>query len=204
MKKVVKICLLIVILALILCACVPAEEGGLTPQIRLFDYDMYLHYVATGELPNGFYEYADDLPEDFVTYEKIEEIGVFESFYVPCAWDIGTYCYFLNDKYTEVTLYLNKEYDWDPDDYAYNGEFKTQDLRKIDSDDQRAVMQIKDVIYVYYMGNLRSIHWEINGVNYSLSAGHALENYPLELDTAIAKLLNADTAVEFLCSFAQK
>ena len=143
---------------------------------------------------------SNELPADFVPYDKINAIGDFEGLVIlsnAYSNDYSSYMYSLVDSEGfEFVLYVDhKERESYLTDSVSN--VNTTDMRAL-SDDSKGFYVYNDITYEYILGKLLSIVWEDQNIIYTLSGDTMLFEYPLTDSTFIGKMLNTDTALQAL------
>ena len=160
--------------------------------------------LLTFESENEYVEFLDlnEMPDDFVTYDKIKTIGTFECLVFlsdAYAEDYSSYMYSLVDSEGfGITLYVDhSEGVLSNLDSVLN--LHGTDMRML-SDTRSGVFTYDGLKYKYVLGELLSISWETLNVNYTLCASGTpmLSTYPLTKSTFVGKMLNTDTAQQAL------
>ncbi|MBQ8579261.1 MAG: hypothetical protein IJ448_01025 [Oscillospiraceae bacterium] len=221
--------LLVVSLCFALCACstefVPQETNdgfatnntlytnpeetvtGFVPRLSMRTYEEYLVFIETGKNPNSPFapvdqDYNDEIPEDFVYYADVSTLGSFDALIMTSAYDFSEYVYSLNDPYVgKFLLYIDHE----PDDQIQRpqiSEVNLNDLRKIDAT-ETCRFCLGDLIYTYVEGTLISVKWIAGNVEYKVYSD-CFEEARLDADTAISKLLKAETAEAVAAAIVEK
>ena len=188
-------------------------------RLLLFTMALLMCFVAFGcgkngnasvsgdaEMPNGeiplttFERYSDyekflktaELPENFVKYEDIAHLGAFEGLVVLSDAPNGDYSqllYNLKDSAGQsLGLYI----------YTMSREHENDTvIDAVDSDDLRRVSSgvsgvytFLDIDYRYVSGELLSMTWVKNGVEYVLIGDSMLSDYPQNSDTVVSKMLD--------------
>ncbi|MGM9636417.1 MAG: hypothetical protein ACI3YK_00360 [Eubacteriales bacterium] len=161
------------------------ESGGETPLLTLSTYDQYEKLVQSGSLP-----------QSFVTYDQLENIGRFEGLVFLSDVredDYSQYMYsFVDD--TNYIIYL----------YVYHTERASaitneisssfidgSDMRTLSSADT-GIYRYNNLVYYYLSGELLSVHWESDGITYIFSGSSLLSDYPFSDSTFTADILNLD------------
>lgn len=157
------------------------------------------HPLLTFESENEYAEFLDlnEMPDDFVTYDKIKTIGTFECLVFlsdAYAEDYSSYMYSLVDSEGfGITLYVDhSEGVLSNLDSVSN--LHGTDMRML-SDTRSGVFTSDGLKYQYVSGELLSISWETLNVNYTLCASGApmLSTYPLTKSTFVGKMLDTET-----------
>ena len=171
---------------------VEAPEPGETPVTTLENYDEYLAYLATA-----------DLPTTFVPYEAIAALGEFHHFVCLSDDRYGDYSHYMytlvDETGTEFVLYV---------EFNRNGPVLTplpiiddinpQDMRQTLFSNKGRYIH-RGIEYKYIRTGLLSITWENQGHIFVLS-GDNLGGYPQGADTFVAKLMNLSLAGQALAS----
>lgn len=221
--------LLVVSLCFALCACstefVPQETNdgfatnntlytnpeetvtGFVPQLSMRTYEEYLVFIETGKNPNSHFapedqDYNDEIPEDFVYYADVSTLGSFEALIMTCAYDFSEYVYSLNDPYVgKFLLYIDHEPDELPS-YPQILNVNRDDLRMVEKT-ETCIFRQGDLRYSYVQGKLSSVKWTANNIEYCVFSRY-FEDSPLDADTAISKLLKAETAEAVAAAIVEK
>lgn len=158
--------------------------------ISIFSYSEYCKFLKNTELPDSF-----------VTYEQIKELGEFEGIvFLPKDTHVSDtfnrYMYSLVDENgVELSLYVYQNEVILPDDASVVSS-DTSDLRNLKTPTS-GIRQIGDIYYRYDLGgSLVSIMWITNQTKFSLSANDSgLGSYPTDKkETVVSKLLDRSTA----------
>ena len=177
---------------------VPVDYEIETPQPGLFedfgplsfyDYDEYRWLCET----------AVNLPEGFVQYEDVSEWGKFECFKVPDPRQCNCYIYQFKDPAGEIFSLvihhkIKEEYEVSLDENSVN----RSNMRVCNS---AGVYAESGLHYKYNAQNkLTSIRWKDNNAWYSIETRYDknLSDYPENISSPMSKMLNVDTALEFL------
>ena len=155
-----------------------------------------------------------ELPEDFVYYEDIKELGIFSCLvvpsYVPKAYSHYSYALFPSEEYndfknifrlnigeTTCSNEIDSKYPLLTDDDVYE-----PNLRVIYFEKNGRYM-LEGLEYRYRSGKLESIRWQSGGNYYRLEFEENFHrSFDPNDDANIAKLFNAETAIEFISSVA--
>ena len=204
MKKAVYIILIWVILTSLF---LPCGALSLVTHTRF----TYLGYQAliTGE------EY--DAPRNFIHYQQIRSLGSFRVF--DCIAGLTAYTYTLKDSanywlklevwHTGMPDYLAPEVTYTVSDLAVEGDFRRLSPDAVVTDEYYGVttygiIEHENIQYYYYDEELYGSVWVWNGVHFQLSATSpresisVTENYPIDRNTVMAKLLKSETAEDAL------
>lgn len=200
--------LMVFSLCLWLCACdierIPEDtSSGYVPKISMYAYEDYLEFIETGKAPEKLFQYVhDEIPENFVYYADVSTLGAFDALIMTSAYDFSEYVYSLNDPHVgEFLLYIDHE----PDDQIQRpqiSEVNLNDLRKIDAT-ETCRFCLGDLIYTYVKGTLISVKWIAGNVEYKVYSD-CFEEARLDADTAISKLLKAETAEAVAAAIVEK
>ena len=125
---------------------------------------------------------TEKIPNNFVRYESISRLGSFRSLvFLSDAYDndFSSYMYTLVDSIGyEIALYINH-------DVSNLPTISTDFITSVDTSDMRRLEEGKSgtyvneyLIYKYVSGELLSISWIDNGINYKLCGSPLLSNYP--------------------------
>ena len=139
-----------------------------------------------------------DMPTDFVSYNKIEVIGDFDSVvFLSNAYanDYSSYMYTLVDSEGfEIILYVDHNDEILPTTSTVSKADNTN--MRLLSDMSKGVYVFDNITYKYVSGRLLAISWKAQNVNYTLCMlGKVwLSDYPLVESTFVGKILNANIA----------
>ena len=170
----------------------------------------------SGEVPslniNSFEEYEQHfqdmkmLPQGFVPYEAIKEIGEFKSLVVLCEYGSGLYnrgLYYLVDE-NGVTIKLHfQEFDENKINSSniILSDYDKNDLRALDSLQTGALTQ-ENLTYYYISGKLLNIQWISDNIHYTLSGTPMLGDYQMgNVQTLTQSILNLQTAASTINQF---
>lgn len=137
------------------------------------------------------------MPDRFVGYDKISQIGEFYSvvFLSPTySGDYSSCLYTLIDKSGyELGLYV--EIDAEDKNTTANSvtNINSADMRLL-SDESKGIYEKSGITYTYVTGKLLSVSWVIDGVTYILCGNSMLFDYPSTNATFTGKLLNLESA----------
>ena len=143
---------------------------------------------------------SNQLPADFVSYDKISAIGNFKGLVIlsdAYSNDYSSYMYNLVDSSGfEFVVYIDHE-----ERESYLTDFVSNvnktDMRVL-SDDSKGFYVYNDITYKYISGKISSIVWKSQNIIYTLFGGAKFFNYPLTDSTFIGKMLNTNTALQVL------
>ena len=161
------------------------------PPISCWDYEDYENFRDT----------AVNLPINFVIYDDVAKWGDFDYFMVlstetrQCTYYKYQFVDFTGDTFSLFVDHRKKEADT-----------QTLDSNSINRNDMRmskaqGIYAESGVYYLYNIeGKLISVKWQKDGISYCLNKiyGGCLGNYPANASSPISKMLNVDTALEFL------
>ena len=157
-----------------------------------------------------------DLPEDFVYYEDIKELGIFSGLVILSDVQTDGYSYYLysfcpSEKYNDFmkdsfSLYINRK----PWSKEYDSKYPLLTVEDVDtanlmilSSEKNARYRYEGLEYWYLNGNLQSIKWQSGDWYYTLSFSRKFrESIDLYNDTNIVKLFKAETATALISSVA--
>ncbi|MBE6668328.1 MAG: hypothetical protein E7607_08490 [Ruminococcaceae bacterium] len=143
---------------------------------------------------------SNEMPADFVSYDKIEAIGTFYGLvFLSDAYrnDYSSYMYSLIDSNgVEITLYVDHCDETLSTSSSILG-VNEMDMRLL-SDESSGAYVSDNIEYRYVSGKLLSISWKAQNINYTLCGSMLLSGYPLTESTFVGKLLNTDTALQAL------
>lgn len=196
MKKVT----MLIIMSLIMLIPVASYCDGVTYSTE--DYSEYLEIIK-------------DHPV-FVTYEKVKEIGAFESFYFAHGSAVIEEMYIMTHSYTygfvdqvgeKVKLHVDN-YDIymetplvEPVELTIN-DVDVNDMRRISNDSRYALYRTDNIIYVFNLGNLSRVSWQTGDLYFTFNIVNP-EDYPYNnaSETFAYKLINVESAKELLQDF---
>lgn len=143
---------------------------------------------------------SNQLPADFVSYDKISAIGNFKGLVIlsdAYSNNYSSYMYNLVDSSGfEFVVYIDHE-----ERESYLTDFVSNvnktDMRVL-SDDSKGFYVHDDITYTYISGKISSIVWRKQNIIYTLHGDATFFNYPLTDSTFIGKMLNTDTALQVL------
>lgn len=202
LKKHVLIYALLIALLLPACASAPSNElAGNNAQIQIGP----MAYFSQSEI-DDYYKYIQDhksdLPSNFVAWNQVAVFGDMYSFgFIPGSLDTGIYFYSFIDC-TGLLVAIDVEHEYTKQDES---DWKTFAVSDEMTSMSRAPVEEKSVIhrngfqYRYNAGgDLVSIHWDQNGIHYSLS--EHLAQYPVEATQSenasiVGRLLSTDDDV---------
>lgn len=160
--------------------------------------------ILTFESENEYKKFLNlaELPADFVSYDEIVAIGAFKGVvFLSDAYanDYSSYMYSLVDfEGFEITLYV---------DHSEEALSTANSVSKVNKANMRLLSDTSSGVYVsgnikyqYVSGELLSISWENQNINYTLCASGApmLSDYPPAESTFVGKLFDTDTALKTL------
>ena len=148
-------------------------------------------------------EYTDltnskKLPENFVTYEKINTLGVFKNLIFLSdtqANDYSSYVYTLVDSSGyEIAMYIDNLIE---DDVIVSTDaianINANDMRTI-SNKASGIFKTDGITYRYVSGELLSISWIDQGISFRVCGSSTLSDYPTTQSTFVGKMLNTNVA----------
>ena len=149
-----------------------------------------------------------ELPDDFVSYDKIDAIGDFDVliFLSPAYTNnYSSYMYgFVDSEGFAITLYVDHR------DQVLSTESSVSNVNKTnmrllpDTSENVCVYVSNNMKYTYISGKLQSISWKTQNITYTLCASGTpgtkmmLSDYPLTTSTFVGKMLNTETAPQAL------
>ncbi len=144
-----------------------------------------------------------DLPDKFVSYEQIRMFGDFRSVWFQTKnsqVDYKICAYRLTDETGfeySLSVYLQNNLEGivasNPTCVVNINE---NDMRRLNTEES-GHYDYNNLVYVYHLGLLKSINWEIDGVTYRLTG--SLSDYPNVTSTPLGKLIdlkNASTVID--------
>lgn len=163
-------------------------SGGERPLLTFESIELYQKFLNQSRLP-----------ENFVRYEKISQLGSFVNLVFlsdASAGDFSSYMYSLvDDSDYEITLYVNSNMTAD------NESTNNIDISSINSNDMRQLSGASsgkyaqgELVYKYVSGKLLSIAWNSEGISYKLCGSSMLSDYPSTSSTVVGQLLNSNNA----------
>ena len=166
------------------------------PLFSTGDYNEYLDFLSTEKVK---------IPDDFITYEMIENIGTFKCF---VAMSFNSYTYLMidsNEMWVSVTISSNLN-SFSTTTMVVPG--NTNDLRKVTAlNNQRSAFVHNNLLYNYYeSGRLYRISWQFSGktILLNMTNNMRLADYPLDGETTfVSQLLSTQTATAAVQSFNQ-
>ena len=169
-------------------------NGGERPLLTIESIEVYQKFLNQSRLP-----------ENFVQYEKISQLGNFVNLVFlsdTSAGDFSSYMYSLvDDSDYEISLYVNSN------TTADNESTNNIDISSINSNDMRQLSGASsgkyaqgELVYKYVSGKLLSIAWNSEGISYKLCGSSMLSDYPSTSSTVVGQLLNSNNASAALCS----
>ena len=169
----------------------PNAEYGL---INLGTFEEYSAYISSASLP-----------VDFVSYEKIQDLGRFAGLVILSSATNDEYMYVLENEHLEFALYVyHKPYESPvTSDVIQTLNTKNEnDIRTL-ATEIKGVYSYEGIRYYYASGQLFSIKWESDGHIFSLS-DTGLTNYPTDASDFISQLLDLNTAKKCVNTFLQE
>lgn len=177
---------------------VPSEGNGFPegelPSLYANSYDEYLKITGTIKLP-----------EDFVSYSDISQLGVFKYFVFISDAFIGNYSNYMytlidenNFRFSVYVEPVEDNQDTSPLPLIYD--VNTMDMRKLSTNIKGRYI-LNGIEYTYLDGNLYYISWENNGRIFTLG-GDSFGDYPVGTNTFAEKLLNANNAEAVIASIS--
>lgn len=165
-------------------------HGTSVPNITLQNYDEYLKFVQSSQLP-----------DNFVYYEDISTLGSFESMVVLTQYDFSECMYSIKDEHIKFAVYIYLKEDESVELPIINT-VNVNDMRVVNTM-ETCQFNNGNMEYTYVQGQLASICWREGNVEYVVSS-NKFKDYPLDADTAISKLLKAETAEAVAAAIVEK
>ena len=184
-----------------------SPSGGYVPaDFWANDYEAYTSYI--NEKRN-----KKELPEDFISYDAIKEIGAFVSFSISDRYT--NYFYNVIDENGElITIHIKPLSSFINTGRVIfsNDKYDENNLRKVSqffNDDTWQFINFENINYRYYSnGGLNTINWVVNGKLFTvtmMSNYRRLSDYPLDgEETFVSRLLSKYTAIASVQSLNQK
>ena len=166
-----------------------APHGGERPLLTFESVGEYTNFINSKKLP-----------ENFVTYEKINQLGGFKNLIFLSAArenDYSSYVYTLVDSTGyEIALYIDNLV---TDDIVVS----TDTIANINENDMRTIPEknnrtftTEGISYKYVAGELLSISWIDQGISFRICGSSTLSDYPTTQSTFVGKMLNANVATQ--------
>ena len=162
------------------------------PLLTLESMDMYTEFLNSNEMP-----------DDFVLYDEISDVGDFEILIFLCnaySHDYSSYLYGLVDSEGfEISLYVEHN----TDEFS----LETDSIIQVNKTNMSLLTDTSDgdyihdnIKYTYVSGELFSISWKTQNITYILCNGGSpmFSDYPPTTSTFVGKMLNLDTATQAL------
>ena len=160
--------------------------NGCEVSVTIEDYDEYISFIT-----------SMGMPVSFVTYDELSFLGSFKAFICPpfaSAKELTQYIYdFKDSNGYDVAIAIQ----------PMNNQISTEnilmlnnvtDYRKLSSE-EKGVATINGFTYCYVKGNLLSIKFVYENMQFVITGNSVLSDYPINGDdTFMSKLLSADTA----------
>ena len=160
--------------------------NGCEVSVTIEDYDEYISFIT-----------SMGMPDSFVTYDELSFLGSFKAFICPpfaSAKELTQYIYdFKDSNGYDVAIAIQ----------PMNNQISTEnilmlnnvtDYRKLSSE-EKGVATINGFTYCYVKGNLLSIKFVYENMQFVITGNSVLSDYPINGDdTFMSKLLSADTA----------
>ena len=168
---------------------IEASQGGDRPMLSIESVGEYTDFIKSTKLP-----------ENFVTYEKINQLGDFKFKFLVFleevhAIEYKSYLYTLVDSSGyEICLYIDNLETVETDDINISTDtVNAADMRTI-AEKTSGTFTTDGISYKYVAGELLSISWIDQGIRYKLCGDPMLSDYPATQSTFVGKLLNANVA----------
>ncbi len=166
-------------------------------------YDDYVKYIET-----------EDVPDFFVSFDMISQFGEFDSFITLKGNRFSAYTYTaIDENGCEIRIYIKhgctlSEGIVDNAITTASFEINESDMRYIDDNKHVYQLCINDLLYSFVQGGLNSVSWEYNNAVFTVTTVDSgkIRKYPIESKktTAVSKLLNTETAKEFMEELSEK
>ena len=173
--------------------------GGCAISVTIEDYDEYISFIT-----------SIGMPDSFVTYDELSFLGSFKAFICPpfaSAKELTQYIYEFKD---------SNGYDIAISIKPMNNQISTEnilmlnnvtDYRKLSSE-EKGVAIINGFTYCYVKGNLLSIKFVYENMQFVITGNSVLSDYPTNgTDTFMSRLLSPATAkaaaAEFVTALAK-
>ncbi len=178
------------------------QPMGELPLLTLSSFEDYSKFIRSTELP-----------DNFIYYDTLSDLGVFEGFVCMTDARYGDYSHCLYSVIDSsgygLDIYIDnrKSLPYAPTEATVITEINAEDMRL--SPKISKGKYTKDGIQYNYINNkLLSISWNINQTEITLCSfnddGALLSKYPLNAQTLLAKLLNANTAKSVVQAISNK
>ena len=166
------------------------NEGGELPLFACYSWDEYIKFVST-----------TTLPDDFVLYEELRQIGNFQSLILLSYLyygDFSSYLYgFEDEEGNEFSLYVKDE-EWK--DFGHPTVEHTGDMRTVAIGEACQVVN-NGIIYNYLSGRIYTVKWTHNGKYFTLVFENTKEKLADGTSDFIQKILNSNTAEAAMQTF---
>ena len=158
------------------------------PAFTFETYDDYKHFLEN-----------NNLPEEFIEYDRVKDIGSFKSLVFLTDTRYGDYSEYMYgfSEASQNTVFLTVV----PSSKGSIGIISTplsiddinqSDMRFTKNEGVSGIFKVDNLSYKYINGILLSITWENSGLRYSLSCSSTFSEYQLNQDAFTAKLLVYD------------
>lgn len=141
---------------------------------------------------NAYFSKRDEKP-NMVFYEDISQMGVFDTWQ---RVNDSYYVYYLRsaDDYKFRISMEHKSYHSPLPEYTYvDLTAKEGDDLRVCSTQKRARLEYNGFTYTYVVGELLSIKWVENGIEFKIVANSTMADYPAGTDTFLGRLLDGST-----------
>ena len=171
--------------------------------------DIQLRYISS---PDEYVQFVASatLPDNFVYYADISELGAFVSFVCEMG-TINNYTYGIMDESgTELTLYIDpiKNDNQILAESTLNAsDINSSSMKTLKNENGGGAYSYNGILYKYRNGRLSSIVWQNDGFQYTLAntitPREGFQRYNSSMaHTAVGKLLNLSTAAEAVAAIS--
>lgn len=195
-NSIVFILLLCLSVAVCSCSAMRSEDTGNVVTLPEGDDRVILTINSTDDY-TAFLN-TTKLPQEFVMYEEIKELGNFLGFVVLSEFyvdDYSSYMYNLRDS-SGYVLSLHIDHDTLEETIG-----SSSPITKVNSENMRILPQKSSgtyvdqgLVYRYVNGELLAISWTYEGVTFTLGGSSMFSDYPSTEATFAGKLLNGSKA----------
>ena len=167
------------------------------PNIQYPDVSFYSKEAYTEFLNSA------DLPDDFVSHDKIDAIGAFEGVvFLSDAYHLRDYSWYMyglvDSTGFEITLYVDHRDRVLSTNPPVSNVNKT-DMRLLPDVNEGVYSYVSDhLVYTFVAGSLSTISWKMQNITYKLFFHKPISDYPLTESTFVGKMLNTETAPQAL------
>ncbi len=168
--------------------------------LTMSSYDEYLNFINSTELP-----------DNFVYFDYIDQIGDFRSLVILAdhkRGDYSRYMYFFADEKYHIALRIDHDENIEDvvakcKDYGFTltSDINSSDMRTIKADKKQMFFE-NDILYTYIDNRLSSIRWQSEEILYTVSGDSFIEY--LHNSYEAGSLLSIQTAKEFIGELTQE